>query len=67
VILVGEKTGTLSSSLSSISEFYQKEAEKLIEDFLRILEPLLIIILGGLVGGLMYSVLVPLYRLMGGY
>jgi len=67
VILVGEKTGTLSSSLSSISEFYQKETEKLIEDFLRILEPLLIIILGGLVGGLMYSVLVPLYRLMGGY
>jgi type IV pilus assembly protein PilC len=67
VILVGEKTGTLSSSLSSISEFYQKEAEKLIEDFLRILEPLLIIILGGLVGLLIASVILPLYKMIGTY
>jgi type IV pilus assembly protein PilC len=67
LVLIGERTGTLSNSLSVISNFYQEETEKTIEDFLRILEPLLIIILGGLVGGLMLSVLLPLYRLIGTY
>jgi len=67
LMLVGEKTGTLSNSLSAISEFYQSEAEKSIENFLKILEPLLIVILGTLVGGLMLSVLLPLYRIIGTY
>jgi type IV pilus assembly protein PilC len=67
LVLVGEKTGTLSNALSAISNFYQSETEKAIENFLRILEPLLIIILGVLVGGLMLSVLLPLYRIIGTY
>jgi type IV pilus assembly protein PilC len=67
LVLVGEKTGTLTNSLSAISNFYQSETEKAIESFLRILEPLLIIILGVLVGGLMLSVLLPLYRIIGTY
>jgi len=67
LVLVGEKTGTLSNSLSAIANFYQSETEKSIENFLRILEPLLIIILGALVGGLMLSVLLPLYRIIGTY
>jgi type IV pilus assembly protein PilC len=67
LVLVGEKTGTLSSALSAISNFYQSETEKSIENFLRILEPLLIIILGVLVGGLMLSVLLPLYRIISTY
>jgi type IV pilus assembly protein PilC len=67
LVLVGEKTGTLTNSLSAISNFYQSETEKAIENFLRILEPLLIIILGVLVGGLMLSVLLPLYRIIGTY
>jgi len=67
LVLVGEKTGTLSNCLSTISNFYQSEAEKSIENFLSFLEPLLIIILGVLVGGLMLSVLLPLYRIIGTY
>jgi len=67
LVLVGEKTGTLTNALSAISNFYQSETEKAIENFLRILEPLLIIILGVLVGGLMLSVLLPLYRIIGTY
>jgi type IV pilus assembly protein PilC len=67
MISVGEETGTLPNCLLEVSNFYRSEAEKSIENFLRILEPLLIIILGGLVGGLMLSVLLPLYRLIGTY
>ena len=63
--LIGEKTGTLSKCFLTISKFYQSEAERSIESFLTILEPLLIIILAGLVGILMFSVFLPLYRVVG--
>ena len=64
MVLVGEKTGTLSSSLMNIALFYQKEAERTIENILSILEPVLILILGLVVAGLMLSILMPLYRMI---
>jgi type IV pilus assembly protein PilC len=67
LVLIGEQSGNLSSTLLEISNFYQAEVERAIDSFLKILEPLLIIILGGLVGGLMISVLLPLYKLIGTY
>jgi len=64
MVSVGEKTGTLTNCLFIISNFYQTETERSLENFLRILEPLIIIILGVLVGGLMASVLIPLYKVL---
>jgi len=67
LISVGEKTGTLSNSLLEIAKFYQKEAEKSIENLLSFLEPFLIVVLGIFVGGLMFSVLIPIYKIIGTY
>ena len=65
--IVGEKTGKLDSILKNIVEFYQKEVERDTEAFLSILEPLIIIMLGVLVGGLVASILLPMYQIsMGG-
>lgn len=58
---VGEKTGGLDTSLMQIATFYQREVERSIDNVLSILEPMLIIILGVVIGGLMLSVLLPLY------
>lgn len=62
--LVGEKTGSLDTSLMNIATFYQKEVERGINNVLSILEPGMIIILGGVVGGLMLSILMPMYRML---
>ena len=62
--LVGEKTGNLAPSLMEVSLFYQGEVERGITNLLSILEPALIIGLGGMVGGLIFSVLMPLYQSM---
>jgi type IV pilus assembly protein PilC len=62
MVLVGEKTGTLDTSLMQIANFYQKEMERTIDNLLTVLEPALIVILGFIVGGLMISVLLPLYQ-----
>ncbi len=62
--LVGEKTGTLDSSLTHIVGFYKKEIDRTVDTFLNILEPALIVILGIIVAGLMFSVLMPLYDMI---
>jgi len=62
--LVGEKTGGLDNSLMSIAKFYQKEVERGIDNFLAILEPVLLITLGLIVGGMMISILMPLYQVI---
>ena len=62
MILVGEKTGSLDVTLKEIVHFYEKEMERAIDTFLGLLEPVLIVVLGVLVGGLMASLMLPLYQ-----
>jgi len=64
MVLVGERTGTLDTSLLHIVDFYKKEVDREIDTFLAILEPVLIVVLGGIVAGLMFSVLLPLYKIV---
>jgi len=63
MMFVGEKSGNLDKTLGSIVTFYQREAERQVEAFLSIIEPALIVFLGVIVGGLLASVLLPLYQL----
>lgn len=62
--LVGEKTGTLDKTLMEVVNFYQKETDRAVEDLFRILEPVLIMFFGAIVGGLMMSILMPLYKML---
>ncbi|MBI2642065.1 MAG: type II secretion system F family protein [Candidatus Wildermuthbacteria bacterium] len=64
MVLVGEQSGTLDTTLLNIVQFYQRELTNSVESFLSILEPLLIVVLGLLVGGLMAAILLPLYQLV---
>jgi len=61
--MVGERTGTLDKTLLEVVDFYREETNRAIESLLSLLEPLLIMALGVIVGGLMISVLMPLYKL----
>lgn len=63
VISVGEKTGTLDTSLMQIANFYQKEVERTVNNILTILEPVLIIFLGIVVAFLALAVLMPIYNM----
>ena len=65
MIQVGEETGKLDKNLMEIVNFYQKEINRAIETFTAMLEPILIIFLGGAVALLAVSVLEPLYSTLG--
>jgi len=63
--LIGEKTGTLEESLMHLVDFYQKEVNRSLENVLSLLVPLTIVILGAVVGGMVGSVLLTLYNVVG--
>jgi type IV pilus assembly protein PilC len=65
MVLVGEKTGTLSTTLLTIVSFYQKEVERTIDAALSLLEPILMIFLGAIVALIVIAVLMPLYEGLG--
>lgn len=62
MVLVGEKSGSLDTTLTSVVGFYQQEVDRAIDTFLSILEPIMIVVLGFVVAGIMASVLLPLYQ-----
>lgn len=65
MIQVGEETGHLDKNLMEIVNFYKKEVDRAIKIFTALLEPILIIFLGGVVALLAVSVIEPLYSTMG--
>lgn len=63
MIRIGEEAGRLDSILKNIARFYQRDVDNLLENLVSLIEPALIIFLGIAVGGLVVSILVPLYNL----
>jgi type IV pilus assembly protein PilC len=67
MVIVGEKTGKLESALTNVVDFYQKEVDRTLDSLIGLLEPILIIVFGVLVGGLILSVILPLYKVVSGF
>jgi type IV pilus assembly protein PilC len=65
MLRVGETTNALDEALDNVTYFYNREVLDSIENGLRVLEPLLTAILGILLGGILVSVLLPVYDLIG--
>jgi type IV pilus assembly protein PilC len=61
---VGEATGTLDEMLSKLANFYDEEVETSVASLLSILEPILLIFVGCLVGGIVVSMYLPIFDLM---
>lgn len=65
MVLVGEQTGSLDKSLLIMVSFYEKETDRAIDGMLVLIEPIMIVVLGVIVGGVVASVMIPLYSSMG--
>ncbi len=64
MIGVGEQTGALDSMLSKISDFYEEEVDVAVKNLLTLMEPLLLAVLGVVVGGIVISMYLPLFSLI---
>jgi type IV pilus assembly protein PilC len=65
MIAVGEETGRLDQMLSKVSDFYDSEVEATLKGLTSLIEPLMIVGLGGIVGLIAVSVISPIYQLVG--
>lgn len=59
----GEKSGELEALLTAAALFFEKETDRKLQIFLRLLEPAMILIMGGIVGFVVMSVLLPIFQL----
>jgi type IV pilus assembly protein PilC len=62
MVAVGEETGALDSMLSKIADFYEDEVEAAVKALTSILEPIMIIVVGGIVGFVVIAMYLPLFK-----
>ncbi len=65
MIGVGEQTGAMDAMLSKIADFYEDEVDAAVKDMLTAIEPIMIVVLGVVVGGVVISMYLPLFSLIG--
>jgi type IV pilus assembly protein PilC len=64
MVNVGEATGTLDQMLSKLADFYDDEVSAAVGSLLSVMEPLLMVGVGGIVGGLIIAMYAPIFSLM---
>jgi type IV pilus assembly protein PilC len=64
MIAVGETTGALDTMLSKIADFYEEEVDTAVAGLLTLLEPIMIAFLGGVVGGIVIAMYLPIFDLI---
>ncbi|MBN2371068.1 MAG: type II secretion system F family protein [Vicinamibacteria bacterium] len=64
MIGVGEQTGALDAMLNKIADFYEEEVDQAITNLMTMMEPLMVVMLGVTVGGIVISMYLPLFNLI---
>jgi type IV pilus assembly protein PilC len=63
MIAVGEQTGAMDAMLGKIADFYDEEVDTAVDALTALLEPLMMVFLGGTVGGLLMAMYLPIFKL----
>ena len=63
MMAVGEDTGALDTMLEKISEFYDQEVEATTEQLTSLIEPLMIVVLGAIIGGMVLAMYMPIFSI----
>jgi type IV pilus assembly protein PilC len=65
MVAVGEATGALDAMLNKIADFYDDEVDAAVEAMTALLEPMLMVFLGVVIGGLVIAMYLPVFKLAG--
>jgi type IV pilus assembly protein PilC len=65
MLRVGESTGALDVALMNITYFYNRDVRESVDKALKLLEPMLTLVLGGMLALVLFSVLTPIYDMIG--
>ncbi len=65
MIAVGESTGALDAMLEKIADFYDEEVDQAVENLTAMIEPMMIVFLGVVIGGLIVAMYLPIFKMAG--
>ena len=63
MIAVGEETGDIDGMLAKVADFYESEVNASVKALTSIIEPLMIVVVGGIVGGIIIAMYLPMFRI----
>ena len=63
MISVGEQTGALDQMLSKIADFYEDEVDTAVNGLMKLIEPLMIVVLGGIIGVIVVAMYLPMFAM----
>ena len=64
MMAVGEETGAIDNLLKKVSDFFEQEVQRTVEALTSLIEPLLIVVLGGAVGSMVISLYLPMFDII---
>ncbi len=64
MVNVGEQTGALDQMLAKIADFYEEEVDTAVAGLMKLLEPVMIVILGGIIGTIVTAMYMPMYAIL---
>ncbi|MCL2843946.1 MAG: type II secretion system F family protein [Chitinivibrionia bacterium] len=65
MISVGEKTGDISSMLEKVAAFYEEEVDAAVDAVMAMMEPIMIVVMGAVIGGLLIAMYLPMFDMIG--
>ncbi len=65
IVAIGEQTGELDQMLTKLADYYEEEADAAVANLLTMLEPVMIVFLGVVIGGIVISMYLPIFTLIG--
>ncbi len=66
MIMVGENTGNLDKMLDKIADFYEEDVDGAVDTLARLIEPVMLVVLGTIVGGMLIAMYLPVFQQAGG-
>lgn len=63
MVSIGEEAGSLDAMLAKVADFYEEEVDNLVDNLSSLMEPMIMVVLGILVGGLIVAMYLPIFKL----
>ncbi|GBG15608.1 type IV pilus assembly protein PilC [Novimethylophilus kurashikiensis] len=63
MVAIGEESGALDSMLSKVADFYEQEVDDAVEALSSLMEPMIMVVLGTLIGGLVIAMYLPIFKM----
>ena len=63
MVAIGEESGALDAMLGKVADFYEQEVDEAVDSLSSLMEPMIMVVLGGLIGGIVVAMYLPIFKM----